>query len=137
MLRNAAAVIIGFLTAVVVMMACEYANSRIYPLLAAMDVYNAEQVRQFAAQMPKEALVLVLIGWVGGSTAAGFVATKIATASSPTPALIAGCLLTLFAALNAWMIQNPLWFHIGSLPLFILFATIGEYLARPKHGVER
>jgi hypothetical protein len=132
MLRNVAAVVAGFFAAGIVMMICEYSNSQIFPFPAGMDVNDIDQVRQFAAAMPRQALILVLVGWIVGSTSGGFIATKIATASSPVPALIVGVLLTALGGLNAWMIQNPLWFHVGSLPLFILFAMIGEYLARRR-----
>ena len=130
MLRNIIAVIAGFVSAGAVMMACEYTNYLIYPFPADMDTNDVEQVRAFAATLPLQALVLVAVGWIVGSFAAGFVATKAATASSPVPALIAGLLLTAAAGMNAWMIQNPLWFHIGGLPLFILFTMVGEYVAR-------
>lgn len=130
MLRNIIAVVAGFVTAGAVMMACEYINYLIYPFPAAMDTNDIVQVRAFADTLPAQALVLVAFGWIAGSFAAGFVATKAATASSPVPALIAGVLLTAGAGVNAWMIQSPLWFHIGGLPLFVLFTMVGEYVAR-------
>jgi hypothetical protein len=30
------------------------------------------------------------------------------------------------------MIQNPAWFHAGGLPLFVLFAMLGEYAGRKR-----
>lgn len=132
MLRNIAAGIAGFITAGAVMMACEYTNSLLYPFPEGMDIYNAEQVRQFAASMPLQALILVTVGWVVGSFSGGFVATKIADQNSPTPALILAVILTLAGGVNAWMIQNPAWFHAGGLPIFVLFTMLGEWAARPK-----
>ena len=124
------ATLAGVLTAAAVMMACEFANSQIFPFPPGLDINDAGQVRQFAASMPLEALILVAVGWISGAMLGGFVATRIASGNSAAPALVTGMLLTALGSLNAWMIQNPLWFHVGGLPVFILFATIGDYLAR-------
>ena len=124
------AVVAGFLAASAVMMACEFANSQVFPFPPGLDTNNVDQVRQFAASMPLEALILVAVGWAAGSTLGGFAATRIASNASAVPALITGILLTALGGLNAWMIQNPLWFHLGALPLFMLCATTGDYLAR-------
>lgn len=130
MLRNVLATVAGFIAASAVMMACEFANSQVFPFPPGLDINSADQVRQFAASMPLEALILVVVGWVIGSTLGGFVATRIASGASAVPALVTGVLLTALGGLNAWMIQNPLWFHLGGLPLFVLFVTTGDYLAR-------
>ena len=130
MIRNILAVVAGVVVAAAVMMACEYANSLLYPFPEGLDVYDAEQVRSFAAAMPLSALVLVAIGWTAGSLAGGFVTTRIAQSLLPTPAQITGLVLTAFGALNAWMIQNPAWFHWGGLPVFLLFAMLGHSVGR-------
>lgn len=129
-MRNILAVTAGVVVAAALMMACEYANSLLYPFPDGLDVYDAEQVRSFAAAMPLSALALVAIGWTVGSFAGGFVTTRIAQTPSPTPAQITGLVLTAFGAVNAWMIQNPAWFHWGGLPVFLLFAMLGERVGR-------
>jgi hypothetical protein len=129
-MRTVIAVIAGFVAAAAVMMGCEYANSLLYPFPADLDTNDISQVRAFAASMPLSALVLVAIGWTLGSILGGAVATRLSGAASA--AIITGVLLTAMGALNAWMIQNPLWFHLGGLPIFMLGATIGEYFGRPR-----
>jgi hypothetical protein len=130
MIRNVLAVVAGVVVAGIVMMACEFANSRLYPFPEGMDVNDIEQVRSFAAAMPLSALVLVAIGWTVGSFAGGFVTTRIAQSVSPGPAQITGLILTALGGVNAWMIQNPAWFHWGALPVFLGFALIGHHVAR-------
>lgn len=130
MLRNIGAVVAGLIAAMAIMMACEFTNSLLYPFPEGMDVYDSEAVRRFAATMPLQALALVALGWSVGSFAGGFLATRIATNKSAVPALILAGLLTAAGALNAWMIQNPPWFHAGGLPIFVLFTMLGEWAAR-------
>lgn len=130
MVRSVLAVVAGVVVAGIVMMGCEFANSRLHPFPEGMDVYDTEKVRSFAATMPLSALVLVAIGWTVGSFAGGFVTTRIAQSPLPTPAQITGLILTALGAVNAWMIQNPAWFHWGLLPVFLGFALIGHHVAR-------
>ena len=129
MMKAIIAVIAGFVSAFAIMMAFEFTNSLFFPFPAGMDVNDIVQVRAFAAAMPLTALVLVELGWIIGSFAGGFIATRLAGEETLTPAHITGVLLTATGALNAFMIQNPLWFHIGSLPVFVLVSAIGASVA--------
>jgi len=132
MLRNALSVIAGLVAAVAIMMGCEYANSLLHPFPEGMNTQDIEAVRNYAATMPLQALVLVAIGWTAGSFVGGFVATRAAGGHTAGPALVLAVLLTAAGGLNAWMIQNPAWFHAGGLPVFVLFAMLGEYAGRKR-----
>ena len=132
MLRTIIAIVVGFVAASTVMMAFEYANSQMFPFPAGTDLNDIGQVRAFAATMPLSALAFVAVGWSMGSLLAGIVSTRIAGGESATPALVTGVLLTAFGAVNAWMIQNPLWFHLGGLPIFMLGAVLGEWAGRKR-----
>ena len=132
MLRNALSVIAGLVAAVAIMMGCEYANSLLHPFPEGMNTQDIEAVRNYAATMPLQALVLVAIGWIAGSFVGGFVATRAAGGHTAGPALVLAVLLTAAGGLNAWMIQNPAWFHAGGLPVFVLFAMLGEYAGRKR-----
>jgi hypothetical protein len=129
MLRSIIAVIAGSVSAFAIMMAFEFTNSLFFPFPAGMDLNDIVQVRAFAAAMPLAALVPVALGWIFGSFAGGYITTRVAGGDTLTPAHITGMLLTAAGALNAFMIQNPLWFHIGSLPVFVLVSAIGASIA--------
>jgi hypothetical protein len=107
------------------MMAFEYTNSLVYPFPEGMDTQNLEQIRAFADTMPLSALALVVMGWITGSFTAGWVTARLAKSHTFTLVLIVGGLLTIAGMVNAWMIQNPLWFHIGALPLFMICTYVG------------
>ena len=132
MLRNALSVIAGLVSAVAIMMACEYTNSQLHPFPEGMNTQDLEAVRTFAGTMPLQALMLVAFGWAAGSFVGGFVATRAAGGHTAGPALVLAVLLTAAGGLNAWMIQNPAWFHAGGLPVFVLFAMLGEYAGRKR-----
>jgi len=125
-------VLLGFVASSLTMMAFEFTNSLLFPFPADLDKQSLEQIRAFAAQMPLTALILVACGWILGSTLGGYVSTKLSKTKTAATALTLGAVLTLFAGLNAWMIQNPLWFHVGGLPIFIIFSFIGYRLATKK-----
>lgn len=129
MRRAIIAVIAGFVSAFAVMMTFELTNSFLFPFPPGLDVNDVAQVRAFAASMPLSALVLVAAGWISGSFVGGYIATVVAGEDNLTPAHIIGVLLTATGALNAWMIQNPPWFHAGGLPVFVLFSAIGASVA--------
>jgi len=130
MLRNAISVIAGLVSAVAIMMACEYTNAQLFPFPEGMNTQDIESVRTFASTMPLQALLLVAFGWMAGSFVGGYVATRAAGGHTAGPALVLAVLLTAAGGLNAWMIQNPAWFHAGGLPIFVFFAMLGEYVGR-------
>jgi predicted signal transduction protein with EAL and GGDEF domain len=125
-------ILAGIFSAFAVMMTFEFTNSLLFPFPADLDTQSLEQVRAFAAQMPLTALILVALGWMIGSTLGGYLSTKLSKTTSMQPALTVGIVLTLLGAVNAWMIQNPLWFHVGGLTIFIIFSFIGYRLATKK-----
>ena len=59
MMRNILSVVAGVAVAFAVMMGFEFANSRLYPFPPGMDVFDAAQVRAFAASMPLSAVTTI------------------------------------------------------------------------------
>lgn len=131
-MKKILSVLAGIFSAFAVMMIFEFTNSLLFPFPADLNTQSLEQVRAFAAHMPLSALILVALGWMIGSTLGGFLSTKLSKSKSAQPALTVGIVLTLLGAFNAWMIQNPLWFHVGGLTIFIIFSFIGYRLATQK-----
>lgn len=128
MLKQVAAVIAGFTTASVVMMAFEFANSLAFPFPAGMDKMDLAAVRAFAHTLPWYAYIPVIAGWACGSLVAGLVAARISPASWPLLPAILGLLLTAAAVGNALMLEHPLWVNVVGLPLFLLLVLVGYRL---------
>lgn len=120
----------GLLAASVIMMAFEYANSFVFPLPEGLDITDPEQVRAFTASLPWTAYVLVLLGWIAGSFAAGSVTTYLSGERTYRLSLVVGILLTIAGVANNIMIGHDLFFNIVGLPMFILFSYIGHRCMR-------
>ena len=76
-LRSIAAVVLGFVAASAVMMTVEGINGRmLYPELAkaAEGVTDREAIRALFAGAPAGALLVVIAGWILGSSLGGWVA---------------------------------------------------------------
>lgn len=133
MIRSILAVIAGFVTASIVMMAVETVNGRLlYPELArsAQGVTDREEMKAIMAGAPVGALVVVLFGWALGSAVGGFVATLIIRKPPGGSVLALGILLTLAGVANNLMLSPPLWFWIATFAVFLPSTYIGAKRVR-------
>ncbi len=131
-LRSLAAVVAGFVAASVVMMIVESINGRLlFPELgkAAEGVTDREKIKALLAAAPVGAFLVVLVGWVLGGVAGGWVAARLAARAPVGHGLAVGALLTLGGVANNLMIPPPLWFWVASLLVLIPAAYAGARLA--------
>ena len=134
-IRSILAVIAGFVAASAVMMAIETANGRLfYPELAkrAEGVTDREVIRAILASAPVGAMLVVILGWVLGSLAGGFLAGLISPKAPVVHALVLGGLLTLAGIANNLMLPPPLWFWVATFVVFFPAAYAGVRLAPKK-----
>jgi len=138
--RSVLAVIAGFVAASAVMMLNETINGHVlYPELRklAEGVTDKEAMRALMASAPVGALLVVLVGWVLGSLAGGFLAARIGWNAPVAHALAVGGLLTLAGIANNLMMPPPAWFWILSLAVFLPAAYAGARLALVKNQARR
>lgn len=131
-LRRILGVILGFVVASAVMLLVEFTNGHLfYPELgaAAKQVKDAAQMKALMAQAPVGSLVVVIVGWLLGSIAGGWAATRIARSESAAPAISLGLLLLLAGISNNLMMPPPLWFWVVSLAVFFPGTWYGARLA--------
>src|SRR4051812_46268456 len=78
-------------------------------------------IRQYMMNMPTMAYIMVVIGWILGAFAAGFIVTKMSRRESPglTLPILVGVLMTIGAIINFVMFPHPTWFVIMGLLIFI------------------
>lgn len=126
-------VIAGFIAASVVMMVFEYTNSFLYPLPQDLDWTNAEAVQALTASLPWTAYILVLLGWMAGSFAGGYVATHLSEERQYRVTLALGILLTLAGIWNVILIGHSTLFNILALPQFLIFTYVGQWYFRRSH----
>ncbi len=131
-LRSIGAVIAGFLAASLIMMIVESLNGHVFfPEMgrAAQGVTDREQLRGLLAAAPVGALLVVIVGWVLGSFAGGWLTARLAARASVRHALVLGVLLTLAGVANNLMIPPPAWFWVLTFLAFIPAAYAGARLA--------
>ncbi|HJV89079.1 MAG TPA: hypothetical protein VJ623_02135 [Holophagaceae bacterium] len=131
-LRRIFGVILGFVVASAVMLLIEFTNGHLlYPEVgaAAKLVKTSAQMKDLMAQVPAGSLGVVIVGWLLGSIAGGWAATRIARSESAGPAISLGVLLLLAGISNNLMMPPPTWFWVLSLAVFFPGAWYGARLA--------
>ena len=138
--RSIAAVVAGFVTASIVMMVVESINGRVlYPDLAraAAGLKDREAIRALLATAPVGAFLVVIIGWVLGGLAGGWVTAKLVAQAATKHGYVLGALLTLAGIANNLMIPPPLWFWIASLVVLMPASYLGARLTVAADGAAR
>lgn len=120
----------GFIVSSAVMMIFEYTNSKVYPFPEGFDTQNIDQVREFAAQMPWQAYILVLLGWCVGGYIGGLVSTKFSKEEKFKNGLVLAFLLALAGISNYIMLMDNLLFYILAIPLMMYFVYLGFKTAK-------
>lgn len=134
-LRSIAAVVAGFIAASIVMTIVEAINGRVlYPELgkAAEGMTDREAIRALLATAPVGAFLVVIVGWILGGLAGGWVAARLAPKSVLGHALALGALLTLAGIANNLMVPPPLWFWIASLVVLLPATYLGARFAQSR-----
>jgi MFS family permease len=133
--RKFLAVIVGFITAAGIFMVFQMISTMAAPTYAGnWEHMTQDEKNAYVKTLPPMVFAIVLAGYVVGSFAGGFVASKMGRRWSPGPtlALIVGVLLTIggFALFFYVAPGQPVWFMIASLVCYIPAALIGYRVAR-------
>jgi len=128
-LRAVGAIVVGVITAFVVITLAELFVSRIYPMPAGVTAGNSAAMREWISHLPAGAFLLVLCGWVLGALAAGFVSAKIERPASARRAAIIGGALLAASVLNMLRIPHPIWMWVGAIALIVPAALLGARVA--------
>jgi hypothetical protein len=133
-LRSASAILMGFITGFVIIVGCEYANSRLFPLPQNIDPEDAAAMNAAMSAMPAKAMILVLVGWAIGTIGASFMAARFAGEFKSLHGLLMGLIFLGGAIMTMRQIHHPLWFWIVGIVIFFPAAMIGTSLAVPSPG---
>lgn len=131
--RKILAVIVAMIVAIAIMMVVEMGNSLVIMPPSADVMKDPAALREFMANGPAKAYIIVLIGYILAAFAGGFIVTKMSRRESPGTMLpiIVGALLELGMIANIVMLPGqPIWFIIAGLIVFIPFSLLGHRFAR-------
>ena len=131
--RKILAVVVAMIVAIAIIMIVEMANSIVIMPPSDDVMKDAAKLREFMANGPVKAYVIVLIGYVLASFAGGFIVTKMSRRESPglTLPVIVGVLLTLGMVANILMLPGqPIWFVVSAFLTCIPLSLLGHRFAR-------
>lgn len=129
MLRNILGTIAGLAVAILVITLVQMVSSSMYPMPEGLEMSDQEGFAAYIKTLPTSAFLIVLLGYVLGSIAGGFVSTFVAK-TKYVPALIVGLLLTIASILNSMSIPQPMWVSALSIIVMIPGAYLGAKLVK-------
>lgn len=131
--RKILAVIVAMIVAVGIISLVQMGNSMVV-MPPSQDVMNdPDKLREYMADRPLTAYIVVIIGYVIASFAGGFIVTKMArqVSSGTVLPIVVGGLLTVAMILNLIMLPGqPLWFAVLCLFSFVPLSLLGHRFAR-------
>ena len=126
-------VLAGLATMFVVIMCIEYVGHMVYPPPPGLNPMVTEDLSAIMAAQPAAAKAFVVVAWVVGASAGGWVAAKISRTYPRAAAVIVA--LMVVAGVVGMILQlpgHPRWMAALGLLLPIPAALLGARLARPR-----
>ena len=123
MIRKIAAVVIGTILAIVLIIVVESLSHVVYPPPTDIDMDDEEALKGYFSSVPAGALLFVAAAWMIGTFAGGMLATFIARESAVINCTIIGGLVLTGTVMNLISIPHPTWFAIASI-LAIIATTV-------------
>jgi hypothetical protein len=124
--RSVLAVLAGVVVAIVLIVAVEFANSRMF-WPAGADPNDPEKVKEVIAAQPLAAFLVVLLG-LGTFVGAGL-AAFLAGRAPLVHGLVVGVVFLTASIFNLASIPHPLWFAVANLAIILPSAYGGAKLA--------
>jgi len=132
MVRTILAILVGLITAGVVIALVELIGIQLYPPPPGLNPNDPNAFARSIAAMPAGALGFVVLAWTIGSFAGGYVAGRISRLHPFGAALaVGGCLLAAVAALLLTQ-PHPLWMNVLGPIAPILGSWLASRLVRRK-----
>ncbi|WP_332470999.1 hypothetical protein [Leptospira abararensis] len=130
MLKNSFSILVGLVSAMVIIMTFEFLNSFFVKPPNDEIIANPELLKDYMANLPTIAYIPVYLGYLFGSLVSGIVTIKLSKNHNAFMVILVGSLLTLFGAFNFFIFLpgQPLWFVSISLLSFLPFTWLGKKL---------
>jgi hypothetical protein len=126
-------VVLGLVAMFIVIMAIEYAGHVAYPPPPGLDPRSTGDLGAMLAQQPVQALLFVVVAWIAGAFAGGWVAARLSR-RWPRSAAVAVALVVV-AGVVGMIVQvpeHPKWMAALGLLLPVPAALLAARFARPR-----
>lgn len=131
--RTILGVLAGLVVMFVVIMGVEFLGHTLYPPPSGLDPMKPEDLSAIMAMQPVAAMAFVVLAWVLGAFAGGWVAAKIAREHPRTAAVVVSLLVV--AGVVAMIVQlpgHPRWMAALGLLLPVPAALLAARMARTR-----
>ncbi|MDH3373783.1 MAG: hypothetical protein OER22_14215 [Gammaproteobacteria bacterium] len=136
MIRNAAGIIAGLITAFALIWLIEKVGHTIYPPPPDLDFSDPDAIRPYIATLPIIALLFPMFAWFIGTFAGSLVGSLIGTAKPLLFCTVVGGIVLAATIANLIVIPHPLWFSIISVLGIVASAWLALQIAPgPKGGL--
>ncbi len=113
------AILLGFLTAFILILLIESAGHAIFPIPGDLDPYDATAFAEYIILMPFEEFLPVLFAHFLGVFGGCLVAFKVGEGVK-LPVYIVGGIVLLATSMNLYNIPHPLWFMVADILLVLI-----------------
>ncbi|MGO4551799.1 hypothetical protein AB4059_11930 [Lysobacter sp. 2RAF19] len=129
-------VLAGLVVMYIVIAGVEYGSHLLYPPPKGLDPTQTANLAAILAAAPFAALAMLVLAWVAGAFAGGWVAAKISRAW-PRTASVVVALFVLLGVIGMILIvpNHPTWVAILGIVLPVPMALLGARIARPRQAV--
>lgn len=130
--RTVLGVVAGLVAMFVVILVVEFLGAQLFPPPAGVDMRDPDALAAAMTQMPMGALAIVVVAWVLGAFAGGWVAARIAVRHSRVAAAVVALAVVAGVVMMMVTIPHPMWMGALGLLLPVPAALAGARLARPR-----
>lgn len=128
-LRIIAGIFVGLFVAAIFIYGFQALSQIFFPPPFAYDPANPEIFKKLPTKEVNIILLLLLISYIAGSLAGGFIAGIISKGKSVLASLLTGVFLISYGIFYMMLFYHPLWFWLACLPAYLLFTWLGGLLA--------
>lgn len=132
MVRTTLGILIGALTATLVLAGAAYGFAEVHRVPAAAELADPDLLADFMTAAPATAVAVLLGGLALAALLGAWLAARIGSPHPGGAALAIGALLTLAVIFQATLFPHPEWLIVAALLLPIPFACVAAMLSMPR-----
>jgi hypothetical protein len=124
MLRTLLAILVGLITAMLVIFGVEAAGMLVFPPPPGMRLDTEADLARMVALSPPAAKAWLVSGWALGTFAGAWMAARISVRYRRIAALAVGLLIVAGTVMNAVVIAHPMWMNLLGILLPVPLALL-------------
>ena len=129
-MKSLIAVVTGVIVGGVVVFGVEGLGSVVLYALTGIEPITAQGAAELASVRPTESLLVVVLAYLLGPMAGGYIAARLAPFKRYFHAIAVGAVQLIFGVITLALFPHPEWFWIATLVAFIPAALAGAGMAR-------